>query len=1146
MAPPDPGTGPPTDAAGTDVAPADTADTEADTADADAAVDLATALLVAARGLEPRVSRRRGRRLSRLFDDDASMAFSLALTDQVARIADPRRAARRLHDLVATSGLPGFLGPVDRAVLRAGAALGRVAPGPISRGVRWRLRHESAGVVLPAEDPAFARYVARRRHAGISLNVNLLGEAILGDDEARRRLDDVMARIDRPDVDYVSVKVSSVCAQVSSLAFDRSVARITERLRLLYRRAAAADPPVFVNLDMEEYRDLELTLAVFTHVLSEPGLVGLDAGIVLQAYLPDSHAALDHIAEWATRRHARGGGRVKIRIVKGANLAMEQVDAELHGWPQAPYTTKAEVDASYKRLVEHALDPCWGDAVRVGLASHNLFDVAWGIGRAGELGAGHRLELEMLEGMAPGEAEAVRRRAGAILLYAPVVRRGEFDAAIAYLVRRLDENTSPENFLRHQFDLEPGSPDFVEQRDRFRTAVDARHGVGTTPRRTQDRGHEHRSFPFDAPFTNEPDTDWSIAANRAWLARHLAGDVTPAEPLPVMIGGEPLRSGTVAVGVDPSSPGAPLYRYTLADRAGVDRAVAVAVRAQEAWGSTTTTARARLLASAAEVLAAHRGEAIAVMARDTGKTVAESDPEVSEAVDMATWYAGRALGLDDLDAEHRPFGPVVVAPPWNFPFAIPAGGVLAALAAGDTVILKPAPESVLTAWLLATCLWDAGVPPDVFQFVPCPDDDVGRALVTHDGVAAVILTGSVDTAHLFLSWKPDLRLLGETSGKNAMVVTAAADLDLAVKDVVRSAFGHAGQKCSAASVVIVEQSLLDDGRFTARLADATRTLRVGPATDPSVDVGPLIAPPGDRLARALHDHDPGERWLVRPRRLDDAGHLWSPGIKLGVRPGSFLHRTECFGPVLAVMAARDLDHALELQNATDFGLTGGLHSLDPAEVARWRARVEVGNAYVNRSTTGAIVGRQPFGGWKRSAVGSTAKAGGPDYVASLCTWSDLPGDRLVRARTSYAAAWPDLSRPRDTAGLRAERNEHRHVPLASVVLRVEKDADPLDVDLCLLAARTTGTRVVLSRHGDGPDGTDETVAARARRWAGGAPDRLRVLGTVPDALRRAALDAGLALDDRAPVAEGRIELPRWSREQTVSVTNHRHGNTRAV
>jgi RHH-type proline utilization regulon transcriptional repressor/proline dehydrogenase/delta 1-pyrroline-5-carboxylate dehydrogenase len=271
-----------------------------------------------------------------------------------------------------------------------------------------------------------------------------------------------------------------------------------------------------------------------------------------------------------------------------------------------------------------------------------------------------------------------------------------------------------------------------------------------------------------------------------------------------------------------------------------------------------------------------------------------------------------------------------------------------------------------------------------------------------------------------------------------------------------------------------------------------------------------------------------------------------------VRPGSFLHRTECFGPVLAVMAANDLDHALELQNATDFGLTGGLHSLDPAEVAHWRARVEVGNAYVNRSTTGAIVGRQPFGGWKRSAVGSTAKAGGPDYVASLCTWSDRPGDRLVRARTSYAAAWPDLSRPRDTAGLRAERNEHRHVPLASVVLRVEEDADPLDVDLCLLAARTTGTRVVLSRHGDGPDGPDETdetvatVAARVRCWAGGAPDRLRVLGTVPDALRRAALDAGLALDDRAPVAEGRIELPRWSREQTVSVTNHRHGNTRAV
>jgi RHH-type proline utilization regulon transcriptional repressor/proline dehydrogenase/delta 1-pyrroline-5-carboxylate dehydrogenase len=477
--------------------------------------------------------------------------------------------------------------------------------------------------------------------------------------------------------------------------------------------------------------------------------------------------------------------------------------------------------------------------------------------------------------------------------------------------------------------------------------------------------------------------------------------------------------------------------------------------------------------------------------------------------------------------------------------------VFAALAAGNPVILKPAPETVATAWRLATCLWDAGVPRDVLQFLPCPDDEVGRALVTHPDVGAVILTGSADTARLFLGWKPDLRLHAETSGKNAMVVTAAADLDLAVKDVVASAFGHAGQKCSAVSVVIVEQAVLDDGRFLAKLADATRTLRTGPATDPSVDVGPLISPPNDRLDRALHHLDEGERWLVEPRRLDTGndgddqrGHQWTPGIRVGVRPGSFLHRTELFGPVLAVMAAPDLDGAVALQNDSDLGLTGGLHSLDPAEIERWLATVEVGNAYVNRSTTGAIVGRQPFGGWKRSAVGPAAKAGGPDYVVSLCAWSDRPGDRLTRATAGYASAWPGLARPSDPSGLAAERNEHRNVPLPLVLLRIEDGADPTDIELCLLAARTAGTPVRVSRAADEP--VEHLVATWSAEMTEGRPDRLRVLGPVPERLRRSAAELWVTLDDRVPVAEGRVELPRWCREQSVSRTAHRHGNTRTT
>ncbi len=407
------------------------------------------------------------------------------------------------------------------------------------------------------------------------------------------------------------------------------------------------------------------------------------------------------------------------------------------------------------------------------------------------------------------------------------------------------------------------------------------------------------------------------------------------------------------------------------------------------------------------------------------------------------------------------------------------------------------------------------------QFLPCPEDEVGRRLVTHPDVDAVVLTGSYETAAMFLSWRPDLRLLAETSGKNAVVVTAAADLDLAVADIVRSAFGHSGQKCSAASLVVAEAAVLDDGRFLRKLADATRTLVVGPADDPATEVGPLIHPPTGALQRALTRLDPGEAWLVEPREVGP--QLWSPGIRTGVRPGSWFHLTECFGPVLGVMAADDLDHAIALQNGTAFGLTGGLESLDPAEVRRWLARVEVGNVYVNRHITGAIVRRQPFGGWKRSAVGPTVKAGGPGYVSALCEWDDRVDDRLAAARASYPEAWARLRTADDPSGLRSEINVLRHLPLADVVVRVEDDADPTDVELCLLAASTVGAGVRMD--GD----------------VGAPPQRVRILGAPDPDVLRALHASGVVVDTRRPVADGDVELRRWVREQAVSITAHRYG-----
>ena len=572
-----------------------------------------------------------------------------------------------------------------------------------------------------------------------------------------------------------------------------------------------------------------------------------------------------------------------------------------------------------------------------------------------------------------------------------------------------------------------------------------------------------------------------------------------------------------------------------ATAAEVDDAVARAHAAQERWARTSWQERRQTLARVAEVMAAQRAETLAAMAITTGKTLREGDPEVSEAIDFALYAAHLTLRHERLaeQLDWQPREVVLVAGPWNFPYAIPASGLVHALAAGSAAILKPAPEARAVGALLVRQLHEAGVDPDLVQLVATPDDEVGKHLVTHPGVSEVVLTGSLATADLFLGWRPDLRLRAETSGKNSLIITAAADIDLAIKDLVKSAFGHSGQKCSAASLAIVEASVYDDPSFKRRLADAVRSLRVGWATDSATIMGPVINPPSGPLARGLTELSPGETWLVEPKPLDDSRRLWSPGVIWDVRPGAWFHLTECFGPLLGVMRAQDLDEAIEIQSAVEYGLTGGLHSLDPKEIDTWLQRAQVGNAYVNRHITGAIVQRQPFGGWKRSSIGGGAKPGGPSHLHSYGTWEPRDLD-VDRARQSFDGAWADrFGVDTDPSGLRSESNVLRHHPLDGVVVRAERSGATYDV--AILAAQTTRTPVIWS---DPSQESDEELALRLGVLN---VERLRLLGPASDGLLAAAHAAGVAVD-RQPVSDvGDVELPHWLKEQAISVTRHRHG-----
>ncbi|WP_300683647.1 bifunctional proline dehydrogenase/L-glutamate gamma-semialdehyde dehydrogenase [Nocardioides sp.] len=1111
------------------------------------------------------------RRLADVLKDDAGLDFTVGFVDRVIRPEDLGVAARALREL--TLCTPEFLPWYQRGALKAGSGLSRVAPGVVIPVARRVLRRMVGHLLIDATDSKLGAQISRLRERGVGLNINLLGEAVLGDAEAARRLAGTRTLLERPDVDYVSVKVSAVIAPHSAWSYDQAVAHVVDELLPLYRYAAtetAAGRRKFINLDMEEYHDLDITIEVFQRILDREEMLNLEAGIVLQAYLPDALGAMIRIQEWSAARVARGGAPVKVRLVKGANLPMERVQSSLYGWPVATWGSKQDSDTSYKQVLNYALTPERAANVRLGVAGHNLFDVAYAWTLAGRRGVRDRIEIEMLLGMAEGQAEAVRETLAAegagLLLYVPVVHPRDFDVAISYLVRRLEEGASTDNFMSAVFDLYAEMNTrgglYERERGRFVAALRAVTDVVAGPNRTQDRRrpvHALERAPHDpaAGFANVPDTDPSLPANQAW-----GRDIT------ARIAGSQLGVDLVAA-------------YSLTEVAQVEAVLAEATEAGRAWAARPAAERAAILRAAAIEFENRRADLLEVAGSECGKTLDQGDPEVSEAIDFLTYYAELAEGLDAVDgARPVPVGLTVVTPPWNFPVAIPTGGVAAALAAGSAVVIKPAPQAARCGSLLTQILWEAGVPREVLRLVHVPENEAGQALVASPLVGRLILTGAFETAALFRRFRADLPLLAETSGKNSIVITPDADLDLAVKDLAYSAFGHAGQKCSAASLGILVGSVATSERFRHQLVDAVSSLTVGLPSDPTTQMGPLIEPAAGKLLSALTTLAPGESWLVQPRQLDETGRLWSPGVKTGVKRGSEFHRTEYFGPVLGLITADSLEEAIAIQNETDYGLTAGLHSLDREEIETWIATVEAGNAYVNRSTVGAVVRRQPFGGWKRSAVGAGTKAGGPNYLIGLSDWESAPATRtapvtgaaaallaaaaergldpegrLARSLGSDAAAWADeIGVVRDVSGLLAEQNHFRYLPVP-VTVRFEGGSET-DLLRVVGAGLTAGAPLTVSLatplSADGAAALARSgvvpVTADAAQWArtltgADAPHRVRLIGGSREVFAAASEGrADVALYAQPVLEAGRIELLTFVHEQAVAVTAHRFGS----
>jgi RHH-type proline utilization regulon transcriptional repressor/proline dehydrogenase/delta 1-pyrroline-5-carboxylate dehydrogenase len=1123
--------------------------------------------------------------------------FLSKMLDESSQIRDNAKLNKRVKQIIGEYGIPDFFSSFDRFLIKLYLSGGYLFPSIAMPFFKMKLRNETNKIIIAEERPKLTKHLEDRRKSRIGQNVNLLGEVVLGDGEAEKRYEHYLKALEYPDINYISIKLSGIYAQIHSLSYEQNKRELSDKVATIYQKAI--DCPFidkdgrrcskFVNLDMEEYKDTELTLEVFIEVLSRPEFKNYTAGIVVQAYLPDASGFQKRLLEFAKRRASEGGAPIKMRLVKGANLQMEKIVSSLRGWALPIYSSKIEVDANYLHILDTALQPENAQVCRIGVASHNYFSIAYAHLLAEKNNVSEYVTFEMLEGMANNLPRVMRKLEKQIILYTPVVKANHFLNAISYLVRRLDENTGKDNFLSYTFNLKLDSQQWNFLANQFLEAYKLKDSIHTTPFRTQDRNKEPVSVKSITPFANEPDTDLDLSQNRQWALNILKKWETAVNEknfvIPVQVGKENITTKQKKQYRDRSrNDRVVICEANLSSLDDIKEIITVAENDESGWRKTPLYKRAEILYKTADNLGAQRGELIGCMAAITGKTFTEGDVEVSEAIDFCRYYPTSMKQFDSLrTVSYKPKGIIMVIPPWNFPLAIPVGGVAAALAGGNTVILKPATVALPVAWKFAECFWEAGVPKDALQVV-CPAQRTTLSYLTqHPSIKHVILTGGTDTAFRLLEESPRKPLSAETGGKNAIIVTANADQDHAILNVVSSAFSNAGQKCSACSLLLVDKKTFNDKTFKSKLKDAVTSLRTGSVWDTMNYVGPMIDNNNEKLKHAIENLEKGESWLVEPEFVDEKKYILKPSVKWGVKPTSYTFKNELFAPLLSVVCIDDLEQGIEYVNSSEYGLTSGLQSLNEAEQTLWKNSIEAGNLYINRGITGAIVRRQPFGGMKRSAFGGGIKAGGPNYVSCFVEFTEnriretesaspfsefiqneKEKARLAFAYNSYLKVWDEeFSQEKDVSNIYGEENIFRYLPLKNICFRIQENDNPLDVLMVIIAAYTCHTPVTvsISESHQLVDFTRKVADAvsNSRGYISNIDIKIqdeqsfidemenyeRIRTCTPDlsdAFYAKAAKLGKHVANNQPLAEGRLELLHYLKEQSIAYEYHRYGS----
>jgi RHH-type proline utilization regulon transcriptional repressor/proline dehydrogenase/delta 1-pyrroline-5-carboxylate dehydrogenase len=965
--------------------------------------------------------------------DEAVKVQLFRFIDALPSLQSSKEIATHLREYFQEAGehLPPWLRRASGWMPRNGVG-GRVLAWAANHNARRMAHRFIAGSTVSEA----LRAIAGQRRRSLAFTIDLLGEATITEAEAVEYqgqyfelIEGLSREVNRwpavPQIDSdaygpiprvnVSVKLSSLYSQFDAIAPEATSEAVRARLRPILRMAR--EHGAFVNFDMEQYSFKDVTYRIFREVLTEPEFRDWrDVGIAVQAYLRDTDADLAELLSWALER----GTPVWVRLVKGAYWDYETILARQCGWEPPVWLEKWRTDVAYERQTRFLLEH--HDSLRPAFASHNVRSISHALAVADELGLPPQaIEFQALYGMADPIKDVLVKMGQRVRVYTPY---GRLLPGMAYLVRRLLENTSNESFLRASF-----AENISEERLLMNPKQHSQErGESAAQVKAGQRSSTERATGSLPVFENEPFIDFSREDARQKMLRGLElvkGQLGKTYPL--IIDGKKISTPQTFDSVNPSRTSEVIGKIAKASPEQANQAIAAAARAFETWRDVDPRKRADYFFKAADVMRRRHFELAAWACLESAKSWREADAEVGEAIDFCEFYGREALRLfthqeTDLPGEaneyvYEPRGVAVVIAPWNFPLAIIGGMTAAAIVSGCTAIMKPSEQSSVMAAKLMEVWEEAGLPPGVVNYLPGIGEEIGPTLVNHPDTAVIAFTGSMQVGLQINAeagkTPPNQdhvkRVIAEMGGKNATIIDADADLDEAVKGVVDGAFGYSGQKCSACSRALVVASVYD--QFLKRLVEATKSLKVAPADDPSCSVGPVIDEDSRNRIREFIEKGKKESKLVFAGdvgALAEQGTFVAPHVFADVSPNAAIAQEEIFGPVLAVIKVKDLDEALKVATGVRYALTGAIYSRSPANIAEAKRRFRVGNLYINRKCTGAMVWRQPFGGFKLSGVGT--KAGGPDYLLQFVVPRTITENTLRRGFAPETAAAPSAGK----------------------------------------------------------------------------------------------------------------------------------------